>query len=263
MDDVLEGRLLNAAPSPEGPDDVPFLGNTARGLPPPVLRPSFRQSGIGWTVLDQHTSGTCGGQAGIGLRSWQELREGHPIDKFSAFALYDLCLEHDGTPDPDHERMKGTTAKTVMTVLRDKGTPLSSPPGGFAGKIASSQKLTELTEDAVKEAILTTGVVLARLDWDVEWTESNLLPGRILPDPSSEKGGHIFLLFGWDDDVNHGSFLMRNSWGEWRPKPGPSPTPKKAGRGNAYMHYGFLLDPARKAEIWTSVDVLRGPLPSG
>ena len=261
MDDVLEGRVLNAAPSPHDPNDIPFLGNTARGLPAPVLRPSFRHTGKDWPVLDQHKSGTCGGQAGTGLRQWQELREGHPIDKFSAFALYDRCLALDGTPDPNHERMIGTFAKTVMTVLRDQGTPLSSRAGGFAGKIASFEKVTDVTEDSVKEAILANGPVLCRLDWDKAWTESNLSPGRLLPEPTGESGGHIFLLFGWDDDVNHGSFLMRNSWGPWIPKHGPSPTLKKAGAGNAYMRYKFFLDPARKAEVWISVDVLRGPLP--
>jgi papain like protease len=257
----LDGRLLNAEPSRVDPDDIPFLGNAARGLPPPVLAPSFRHTGIGWPILDQGVTGTCGGQAGTGLRQWQELRENHPIDKFNAFKLYDLCLKADGNPDP--KRMRGTTAKTVMTVLRDKGTPLESPRGAFAGKIASFEKLVKLDEDAVKEAIKANGPVLVRLDWDVAWGESKLLPGRILPDPTKEKGGHIFLLFGWDDDVNQGSFLMRNTWGNWIPRRGTSPTPKKAGNGNAYLRYDFFLKPARKAEVWVSVDVLRGPLPPG
>jgi hypothetical protein len=53
---------------------------------------------------------------------------------------------------------------------------------------------------------------------------------------------------------------MRNSWGPWVPKRGVSPTPKQAGPGNAYMRYDFFLDPARKAEVWVSVDVLKGPV---
>jgi hypothetical protein len=265
MNEVLEGRILNAEPSPPDPKDITFLRNTARGLPAAVIKPSFRQSGKDWHVLDQGTSGTCGGQAGTGLRQWQELRDTHDlptIKKFSAFALYDLCLKADGTPDPHRERMIGTFAKTVMTVLRDKGTPLESRVGAFAGRIASFEKISgqDLSEAAVKEAIKTWGVVLVRLDWDKAWTESNLLPGRILPDPAGEKLGHIFVLFGWDDDVNRGSFLMRNTWGMWVPKRGPSPTPKQAGPGNAYMKYDFFLDPARKAEVWVSVDVLRGPV---
>jgi hypothetical protein len=262
MDDSeLEGRVLNAEPSPEDPNDLPFLGNAARGLPPPVLKPSFRHTGVGWPILDQHKSGTCGGQAGTGLRQWQELREKHEVDKFSAFELYDLCLKADGNSDP--ERKTGTFAKTVMTVLKEQGTPLESPPGGLAGKIASFEKLVKPKEADVKEAILTTGPVLVRLDWDVAWAESTLLPGRILPDPIKEKLGHIFLLFGWDDDVNHGSFLMRNSWGNWNPRHGVSPTLKKAGNANAYMKYDFFLDPKRRAEVWVSVDMLRGPLAPG
>lgn len=263
MNEVLEGRILNAEPSPPDPKNLPFVGNTARGLPAATLRPSFRHSGKDWPVLDQGKTGTCGGQAGTGLRQWQELRDTHDlpkIRKFSAFRLYDLCLEADGNSDP--ERMTGTFASTVMKVLRDKGTPLESRPGGFAGKLASFEMIKgqDLSEESVKEAIKTWGVVLVRLDWDKAWTETNLRPGRILPDPTGEMGGHIFLFFGWDDDVNRGSFLMRNSWGPWNPKRGPSPTPKKAGPGNAYMKYDFFLDPARKAEVWVSVDVLKGPV---
>ena len=265
MNEVLDGRILNAEPSPPDPKDIPFVGNTARGLPAADLPPSFRQSGKDWPVLDQGKTGTCGGQAGIGLRQWQELRDTHDlpkIKKFSAFALYDLCLKHDGTPDPDHKREVGTFASTVMTVLRDKGTPLSSRTGAFAGKLASFEviKGNDLSEEVVKEAIKTWGVTLVRLDWDKAWTETNLRPGRILPDPKGEVGGHIFVLFGWDDSVNGGSFLMRNTWGKWVPKPGPSPTTKQAGPGNAYMKYDFFLDRTRKAEVWVSVDVLKGPV---
>jgi hypothetical protein len=53
---------------------------------------------------------------------------------------------------------------------------------------------------------------------------------------------------------------MRNTWGKWVPKRGPSPTTKQAGPGNAYMHYAFFLDPKRKAEVWVSVDELKGPV---
>jgi hypothetical protein len=265
MNEVLEGRILNAEPSPPDPKDIPFLGNTARGLPAAVIKPSFRHSGKDWPVLDQHATGTCGGQAGTGLRQWQELHDTHDlpkIKKFSAFGLYDLCLKAEGKSDPNHERMLPLFAKTVMTVLRDKGTPLSSRAGAFAGKLASFEKMEgqDLSEEVVKEAIKTWGVVLVRLDWDKAWTETGLLPGRILPDPIGEKGGHIFVLFGWDDDVNHGSFLMRNTWGNWAPKRGTSPTTKLAGPGNAYMRYDFFLNPARRAEVWVSVDVLKGPV---
>jgi hypothetical protein len=265
MNEVLEGRILNAEPSPADPKDIPFLGNTARGLPAAGIKPSFRHSGKDWPVLDQGKSGTCGGHAGTGLRQWQELRDTHDlpkIKKFGAFALYDLCTKADGDTDPNHKREIGTFASTVMKVLRDEGTPLESRAGAFAGKIASFEMMKgqDLSEAAVKEAIKTWGVVLVRLDWDKAWTETNLRPGRILPDPTGEVGGHIFLFFGWDDSVNRGSFLMRNSWGKWAPKPGPSPTPKQAGPGNAYMKYDFFLDPARKAEVWVSVDVLKGPV---
>lgn len=263
MNGVLEGRVLNAEPSPADPNDLPFLGNTARGLPAAVIGPSFRHSGKDWPILDQHKTGTCGGQAGTGLRQWQELRDTHDlktIKKFSAFGLYDLCIKADGHSDPNHERMIGTFASTVMTVLRDKGTPLESPAGAFAGTLASIEKIVKPDDQVVKEAIKTWGVVLCRLDWDNAWTETSLLPGRILPDPMGEMGGHIFLLFGWDDDVNGGSFLMRNSWGSWRPKPGRSPTTKQAGPANAYMKYDFFVDPKRRAEVWVSVDVRRGPV---
>ena len=144
-----------------------------------------------------------------------------------------------------------------MTVLQKKGTPLDG--GGFAGKIAAYERVLELDKATIKEAIFTKGVVLVRCDWDAAWGERTLLPGRILANPTGKIGGHIFLLFGWDDSVNGGSFLMRNSWGDWFPIHGTSPTPRKAGPGNAYMKYDFFLD--RNPEVWNSTDVLRGPIP--
>jgi hypothetical protein len=254
----VDGRILNAEPSPDDPRDVPFLGNVARGLPPLELPTRFRRSGLG-PVLNQHKTGTCGGHAGIGLRGWQETLEGHEITDFDPFRLYDLCLKADGHSDPD--RMTGTTARTVLNVLKKTGTPLKD--GGLAGKIAAYESIANPSEEAIKEAILTNGVLLVRCDWDAAWGQSALLPGRIVPAPSETMGGHIFLLFGWDDEVNGGSFLMRNSWGPWFPKKGaaPAPTQKQAGPGNAYLAYRFFL--AKKPEAWVSTDVLRGPIPPG
>ena len=74
----------NAEPSPPDPKDIPFVGNTARGLPAAVLGPSFRHTGRNWPVLDQGTTGTCGGQAGTGLRQWQELQDTNDLQKSSA-----------------------------------------------------------------------------------------------------------------------------------------------------------------------------------
>lgn len=107
----------------------------------------------------------------------------------------------------------------------------------------------------------SASVLLVRCDWDTAWGQSSLLPGRILPQRTAKNGGHIFLLFGWDDEVNGGSFLMRNTWGKWFPKPGASPTPRQAGPANAYLAYRFFL--AKEPEAWLSTDVLRGPIPPG
>jgi DNA-binding CsgD family transcriptional regulator len=146
------GQVLNAERSPDDPRDVPFLGNTAKGLPPLALHTRFRRSGLG-PVLNQHKTGTCGGHAGIGLRQWQEKLGGHEVTDFDPFRLYDLCLEADGHSDPD--RLTGTTARTVMNVLKKTGTPLKD--GGLAGKIAAYEGIPDPNEEAIKEAILAEG----------------------------------------------------------------------------------------------------------
>jgi hypothetical protein len=260
MYEEVEDRLLNAEPSPPDARDFRFLGNTARGLTPPDLGPRFRQPGLG-PILDQGNTGTCGGHAGIGLRQWQEKREGHSVGKFDPFRLYDECADEDGPPDP--ARTRGTFARTVMSVLKKTGTPTLGRgfPGtpGLAGKIASYEQVLPLTVDLIKEAIQANGVMLVRCDWDIAWMKT--LPGRIVPEPAGPNGGHIFLVFGWDNAVNGGSFLMRNSWGKWFPKKGASPTIKQAGPANAYLAYRYLL--AKNPEVWSSSDVLRGPLPPG
>lgn len=226
-----EGRILNGEPSPDDPRDFPFELDTALELPARYIVP-----GLG-PVLNQGNTGTCGGHAGIGLRQWQEKRDGHGIIAGDPFVLYDLCRAVMGSPDP--ARRLGTTARTVLRVLKGSGTPLRG--GGRAGKIATYWRVPNST-GAIKQAILRHGVVLVRCDWDAAWMRLPI--NRVLRAPVGTKvGGHLFLLFGWDDAVNGGSFLMRNSWGRW----------SIAGSGNAYMRTGWFL--ARRPEVWASTDV--------
>lgn len=226
-----DGRVFNTEPSPPDPKDFPFELDTAAELPARFVVP-----GLG-PVLNQGNTGTCGGHAGIGLRQFQEKRDGKGVIPGDPFALYDLCRAVMGSPDP--ARRLGTTARTVLRVLKGSGTPLKD--GRRIGGISTYWRVAN-GEAAIKQAILRHGVVLVRCDWDAAWMRLPLT--RVLRPPSgSLVGGHLFLLFGWNDAVNGGSFLLRNSWGRWSSR----------GTGNAYMRYRWFL--AHRPEIWATTDV--------
>lgn len=227
----MDGRVLNAPPSPDDPRDFPFELDTAVEIPERYL-----VSGLG-PVLNQGNTGTCGGHAGAGLVQWHGKRDGKGVLPVDPLRLYDLCRQVMQAPDP--ARRLGTTARTVLRVLKGSGAPLRS--GGRAGRIATYWRVPN-NETAIKQAILRHGLVLVRCDWELSWMKLPL--NRVLRPPTGVRaGGHLFLIAGWDDAINGGSFLMRNSWGRW----------SVAGNGNGWMAVRYFL--AHRPEVWASTDI--------
>lgn len=224
-------RVLNADPSSPDQRDFPFTADTA--VP---LERRFLVTGLG-PLLDQGSTGTCVAHTGAGVRHWQEKRDGHGVIPIDVLELYDLCKSIDGVADP--ARRLGTTLRTLLRVLKGSGTPLRG--GGRAGRIAVYWRVTVSTSE-IKRALLARGPLAARLDWDANWMR--LPPNRVLRGPAGVTvGGHAFLLIGWDDDVNGGAWIIRNSWGRW----------SQGGNGNAYLAYRHTT--GRRLEVWASTDV--------
>jgi Papain family cysteine protease len=247
MPPIENGWGLGANPSPFDPRDYPlFIPNT-------VAMPSrFVLTSLG-PVLNQGKTGTCVAHAADAIRMWQERRDNTPISTWvtepAVFRLYDLCKALDGELDPKREF--GTSLRTVLRVLRLNGTPLA-PPMHNGGRIAAYYRI-DPTVTLLKQALMQHGALLVACAWDVNWFK--VPTSLVLKPPLSEvAGGHAFMFWGWDDNVNGGSWLMRNSWG--RGIGGWTPT------GNAYMAYRYFDDirGGRTPEAWWIQDIIGDPI---
>lgn len=237
-------RGLGAIPSP--PDDRDYQLQVPYTLPLPSR---YTLTNLG-PVLDQGQTGTCVAHAADGIRMWQEYRDKTPINAYvtepAVFQLYDWCKMLDGQYDP--QRQYGTSLRTVLQVLRLRGTPLANGKHN-GGRIAAYYGITP-SVDWMKNVMMAHGPLLVACMWDENWfyvpkaTQVLRAPvGRIA-------GGHAFFIWGWDDSVNGGSWLMRNSWG--RGTYGWTPT------GNAYMAYRYFA--AEQPEAWWVQDILNDPI---
>jgi len=225
-----EGRILNGDLSPEDDRDFVFL-DTAVELPARfVVKGSL-------PLYDQRNTGTCSAHAAAAIRVWQERLDGKGIIPVDIFRLYDLVKTIvDKRPDP--LRVMGTHIRSVLRLLAGTGTPLkgTSQPGA-GGKITTYWRV--YGENAMKQALMKYGPLMARADWDAAWMY--LPPNRILRAPLGRiVGGHIFVIYGWDDARG---WLIHNSWGRW----------SLAGTGNAYMRFAYFA--ARRPEAWATTDI--------
>lgn len=220
---------LGAIPSPPDPRDWPLALDTAAPLPARFVSTSMPPVG------DQGNTGRCVAFSSRGLKQWEEFRDGHGVLDLDAQWLYERAQAVDGIPLP-HE---GTTCRAALSVLLKQGMPLAGQAAHGQNRIAAYYAVP-LTVDAIKRAVLQSGPVLIASTWFSSWFKP--LRGGILPAPSGGvAGGHARIVFGWDDSVNGGSLLVRNSWG-----------PRWGVNGNSYDPYRYLLPALHDA--WRAVD---------
>lgn len=237
-------RGLGAAPSP--PDERDYILSIPNQL---TLPTRYTLSYLG-PVLDQGKTGTCVAHAAAGVRMWQEYRDKTSINPYvtqpAVFQLYDWCKAADQMPDPKREF--GTSIRTVLNVLRKQGTPLGNGKTN-GGRIAAYYGVpVDIT--TMKNALMQHGPLLVGTAWDQNWfsVPTNL----ILKAPSGKQaGGHAYFIWGWDDLINGGSWIIRNSWG--RGRGGWTAT------GNAYMKYSYFTYYDHR-EAWWVQDILGDPI---
>lgn len=229
-------RGLGAAPSPPDERDYQFQAPLRAEMPS-----RFTLSNLG-PVLDQGNTGTCVAHAADGVRMWQEYRDGSSINRYvtepAVFQLYDWCKAADGQSDPNRE--KGTSIRTVLNVLRARGTPLANGKTN-GGRIISYYSVNPNSVSTMKYALMTRGSLIVGTDWDSAWF--SVPRTLILKPPSGDVvGGHAYMIWGWDDKVNGGSWIIRNSWGR-----GPRGW---TATGNAYMKYDYFTKYAHREAWW-------------
>lgn len=230
---ILDERLLGAIPSPPDPNDfqlepqldtaAPLPGRFVSTLMPPVS--------------NQGDTGRCVAFSSTGMKQWQERRDGHGFLPLDADWLY---LAAGGSND----RQRGLTCRNALSVLLHRGEPLIGHPGTAPDFRIAAYYAVPFTVAALKAALFQFGPLLIASAWYGNWfhPKSGILPAPV----GHVVGGHARVLFGWDDAVNSGSFLVRNSWGAW---PGSV-------NGNSYDAFRYLVPAIHDA--WKSVDRKEG-----
>lgn len=238
-------RGLGAIPSPPDERDFQLTIRNTLSLPS-----RFTLTNLG-TVYDQGETGTCVACAADGVRMWQERRDGTPITTWATlpavYELYDYCKALDGYYDPN--RTMGTSIRTALQVLRYRGTPLVAPKHN-GGRIAAYYSVPVIT-DYMKQALMQHGPLIVGSGWDANWFYVPKTTQVLKAPTGNTAGGHAYFFWGWDDTVNGGSWIMRNSWG--RGTYGWTPT------GNAYMAYRYFSS-MQAPEAWWVQDILNDPI---
>jgi len=206
-------------------------------------------------VIDQGQQGSCTAHAGCADREylhWKQIAAlGQPVTPgiaglFSPAFLYYMERSLDGTLDQGD---CGSTGRTSCQALRGYGCALRSDMP-YTDSDCSTAPTTQQLQDATQwptgqyhfaanvddmKSIIATGYNF-RIGFQVYASFENIgADGLWTPNIASEEvlGGHEVLAYGYDDTVNGGSFLVRNSWGsDWG----------KA--GDFYMRYVDAANPA-------------------
>ena len=178
-------RILNARPSP--PDERDF---TLAAAAPVALPSRFTLSGLG-PVLDQGGNPSCTCYSAVGIRHWQEKRDGNGLVPFDPDELYRIVkvLEDRESPFGPYD---GAYLRDVLRILKGSGTPLTT--GGRDGKIAGYYRLA-LTVAALKAA-LAKGPLYVGMNWDAAWFKC---PATLIlrPPVGQIVGGHAVYIWGW------------------------------------------------------------------
>lgn len=137
---------------------------------------------------------------------------------------------------------RGTTVRAALQVLAKLGQPLAGNPNSASRFRIATYWAVPFGVDAIKRALVQFGPVWIAGRWYTSWFHP---VAGVLPKPSGPSiGGHARFVFGWDDLVAGGAFLVRNSWGR-----------RWGVQGNSYDPYGPFIDAVHDA--W-SVNDLKG-----
>lgn len=210
-------------------------------------------------IEDQGNIGSCTGNAIAGQIELIGRKGGKTLDVSRLFIYYEeRVLEGSVRYDA------GAYIRDGIKVTYNKGAPLESlwpyatnkfatkPPtaaynDALKRKVTGYQKCTNFA--AVKNALAAGNPVTIGFDvydsFEGSWgdiphgqTGSGMMP---MPNKNTEQllGGHAVCIVGYDDTLNGGRFIVRNSWGtSW------------GDNGYFYMPYGVIQDASMSSDFW-------------
>jgi len=180
-------------------------------------------------VVDQGQLGSCTANAIVsGLREFMLINNDSrkPFERLSRLFLYWWERYSEGTIDKD----SGASLRDGMKVLKQKGVCLevswpydittfeNSPTQNEIIEandyvISGYQRILSINE--IKHALLLNHILVFGMT--VYQSFESVGNDGIVPIPKAEEkqlGGHALSIVGYDDNINNGSFIVRNSWGE-------------------------------------------------
>ena len=223
---------LGAVPSP--PDLRDFRLELPAAAPPLPYRYQARSMP---PVLYQGATPTCVGHAGVTVKAWEERRDPSwaRFLPFDPFWLYRRCKATDGIPHAE-----GTFPRAALAILLKEGAQLRGAAAPNRRLRIAAYYRVPVDVESMKRAIVAYGPLLVATRWSRSWFRP--IDGR-LPDPTTNAGGHAFVIYGWNDKIGPGSWIARNSWGRaW------------GVRGDFYLRYALWT--AAGPEAWKALDVI-------
>jgi C1A family cysteine protease len=227
------------------------------GIKAPLPNKADVFAGLNLPVYDQGDLGSCTANAGVLYRRWlaqQFSKYSSPDQDLSRLFLYYQERVLDGDPASDD----GAAVRDVFRVLTQTGVcPEADDPYKLASfadpdqgnpdylpeaapyKIGAYHRILDV--DTAKQC-LASGYAI-ELGFAVYESFEEISEKGIMPMPKSNErilGGHAVVIYGYDDNLNGGSFLVRNSWGEqWGAK------------GDFFMPHAFLQNRAlSQFDMW-------------
>lgn len=231
---------LGRIPSPPDPRDWPIRSLLNVPAIVPVLPSKHVDSVLGRRLkdrFDQGSTSSCVGQSTALVKRVQERRDLHRDLKIDAIGIWTEAKREDGIGQPEANR--GTYIRTALDVLT-RGAPTLSKGWQARLRLAGYYRIETL--DEAKAAIFATGPIVVGATWFDSWFSPG--PDGTLPDPDREVGGHAFVLYGFDDDVE--ALYAANSWGTGWGFEGNFLVP--------YRFFGREVD-----EAWKAVDAVDVP----
>ena len=194
-------------------------------------------------VISQGQEGSCAGQAGDGIKEYQEMVEYGSFHDFSSRFLYERAKKISG-------HKEGTTLRAICKVLKDDGicyeeewpyipNSVGEPKPtaletAYQYRIESFGRITSL--DELKESIFSLGAVLIGIEVFKGMISEDCKKTGIVPEPTCFQrplGGHALVACGYDDNMsywkNPGGVIVKNSWGK-----------KYGDEGFNFLSYNFI-----------------------
>ena len=258
MPTMTQGRRLDGClPSKASPKDYRAQPNVT-SLPRQVdLRPGCS------TVEDQGQVGSCASNAMVGAVEYLERAQGKPAVDLSRLFVYYNARRMSGRVQVD----SGSTIPEAMASFLAYGAPpedvwpydpmaFMSEPSQDAYRQAFSHEPAEYARvdgtDAVKAALARKQPVVFGINLPERAYQEAGQTGRMpavteaeIEESKATGGGHAMLLVGYDLDA--GTFLVRNSWGEaW------------GERGYCHMPFELLEAGSGYGETWVLGQLEKG-----